>query len=238
MKLKILGSGSSGNCYILENDVEALIIEAGVPFMEVKKSLNFNIRKIKAIIITHEHGDHRKYWYEYVRSGIPVFEPYRNDGYTLELKNSQFIIQAFDNRSKDGKWLHDNTDGTECHCYGYYIQHPDIGRLVYVTDSEYVRWRFQNVNHILVEANYSPVYMESIDNPKRSHILTGHMSIDTAVEFLRVNKSPALRNVVLLHLSQSNSDEAQFKAAAEAVVDCPVYVADKGLEVELRKFPF
>ena len=92
MKLKCLGSGSSGNCYILENDAEALIIEAGVPFMEVKKSLNFNIRKIKAVIISHEHGDHRKYCYEYVRAGIPVFEPYRNDGYTLEFKNSQFII--------------------------------------------------------------------------------------------------------------------------------------------------
>ena len=37
MKLRVLGSGSSGNCYILENEAEALIIEAGVPFMEVKK---------------------------------------------------------------------------------------------------------------------------------------------------------------------------------------------------------
>ena len=34
MRLKVLGSGSSGNCYILENDNEALIIEAGLPFME------------------------------------------------------------------------------------------------------------------------------------------------------------------------------------------------------------
>ena len=32
MKLKALGSGSSGNCYILENESEALIIEAGLPF--------------------------------------------------------------------------------------------------------------------------------------------------------------------------------------------------------------
>ena len=80
--------------------------------------------------------------------------------------------------------------------------------------------------------------MESTNNPKRNHVLTGHMSIDTAVEFLKANTSPALRNVVLLHLSESNSDESQFKAAAETVVDCPVYVADKGLEVELRKFPF
>lgn len=55
MKLKVLGSGSSGNCYILENDTEALIIEAGVPFMEVKKALNFDIRKIQGVVISHEH---------------------------------------------------------------------------------------------------------------------------------------------------------------------------------------
>lgn len=52
MRLKVLGSGSSGNCYMLENDKEALIIEAGLPFMEVKKALDFNVMKIKAVITT------------------------------------------------------------------------------------------------------------------------------------------------------------------------------------------
>lgn len=55
MKLKVLGSGSSGNCYILENDTEALIIEAGVLFMEVKKALDFSISKIRGVVISHEH---------------------------------------------------------------------------------------------------------------------------------------------------------------------------------------
>ena len=35
MKLKVLGSGSSGNCYILESDTEALI-EVGFPFRDWK----------------------------------------------------------------------------------------------------------------------------------------------------------------------------------------------------------
>lgn len=53
MKLKIIGSGSSGNCYILESDTEALIIEAGLPFLEVKKALNFNVRKIVGVVASH-----------------------------------------------------------------------------------------------------------------------------------------------------------------------------------------
>ena len=70
IKLKVLGSGSSGNCYILENENEALIIEAGLPFMEVKKALNFNVMKIVGMISSHEHGDHYKYFEQYKNAGI------------------------------------------------------------------------------------------------------------------------------------------------------------------------
>lgn len=107
---------------------QALIIEAGVPFKDVKVALDFNIRKIKAVIITHEHGDHRRYWYEYVRAGIPVFEPFKNEGQTLEFDNSKFLIQAFPNQSKDGTWAHNNSDGSECPCYGFFIYHPEMGK--------------------------------------------------------------------------------------------------------------
>ena len=237
MKLKVLGSGSSGNCYILESDTEALVIEAGLPFMEVKKALDFNVRKIKAVIITHVHQDHHLYWFQYVRAGIPVFEPFKNDGQIFGLENSEFHIRAFENRSKDGRWLHNNTDGMECPCYGYYIQHPDIGSLVYATDTEYVRWRFQNINHILVEANFSSGMVDA-DSPNYEHVLRGHMSIETACGFIRANTSPNLRNVVLCHLSQQNSDAEDFTARIKSLVDCPIYIAKKGLEVELNLCPF
>lgn len=236
MKLKVLGSGSSGNCYILESDTEALIIEAGLSLKEVKIALDFNIMKIKAVIITHIHSDHHFHWFKYVRAGIPVFEPFRNGEQSLSLENSQFKIQAFPNQDKDGKWLHGNSNGTECPCYGFYIQHPDIGRLVYVTDTEYVRWRFQNVNHILVEANYSSSIIDT-DSHNYRHILQGHMSIETACGFIQANTSPNLRNVVLCHLSQCNSDSEDFTASVKALVNCPIYIARKGLEVELNLCP-
>lgn len=225
MKLKCLGSGSSGNCYILENDVEALIIEAGVPFMEVKKALDFNVRKVVGVVVGHCHLDHSRAVAEYQKAGIPVFKPYESEMQRQVRTYGGFVIKSFE-------LVHDVP------CFGFYLFHEDIGTLVYASDTEYIKWRFNKVNHILVEANYSPDCMEPTDNPKRHHVITGHMSINTAVEFLRVNKSPALRNVVLLHLSESNSDESQFKAAAETVVDCPVWVAKRGLEVELREFPF
>ena len=239
MKIKVLGSGSSGNCYILESDDEALVIEAGIPFLEVKKALDFNVRKIKAVITTHIHSDHHLHWYEYARAGIPVFEPFRNDGHSLEFDNSQFRIRAFPNISKDGHWFHGNNDGSECPCYGFYIEHPDIGNLVYVTDTECVRWRFSNVNHILVEANHS-IDLVDREIPQYEHILRGHMSLQTALDFISTNDNTALRNVVLLHLSDKNSDSEKFLQKTKETVKygANCYIAEKGLEVDLNICPF
>lgn len=225
MRLKCLGAGSSGNCYILENDTEALIIEAGAKFKDVKIALDFNVSKIVGVVVSHSHGDHAKYALEYEKAGIPIFKPYESEMERQVRTYGNFVVKSF-------PLVHDAP------CFGFLVVHPEMGRLLYVTDTEYCKFRFDRLNHILVESNYSPDCMEPTDNPKRSHVLTGHMSIDTAVEFIRANTSPELRNVVLLHLSESNSNEMQFKAAAETVVDCPVWVADKGLEVELNEFPF
>lgn len=237
MKLKVLGSGSSGNCYILENDIEALIIEAGLPFKEVKKALDFNVRKIAGVVASHCHLDHAKYVAEYEKAGIPVFRPY--DGMKdMDLKKGAgFKIQAFPNQSKDGHWFHGNSNGTECPCYGFYVQHPDIGSLVYISDTECVRWRFSEINHVLVEANYSKDLVSDMPE-KRRHVLTGHMGINTTCGFLEKNRSPALRNVILLHLSRDSADAEDFKARAEKVAKCSVYVARKGLELDLRLAPF
>jgi metal-dependent hydrolase (beta-lactamase superfamily II) len=54
--LKVINSSSKGNSYILESDNEALLIEAGCRFADVKKMLNFNISKIKGLVVSHEHG--------------------------------------------------------------------------------------------------------------------------------------------------------------------------------------
>lgn len=188
MKLKVLGSGSSGNCYILENRTEALIIEAGISFKEVKIALDFDISKIVGVIVSHEHSDHSKAVKEYEEAGIPVFRPYR-----LEMERQVGVFWGF--VIKSFPLVHDVP------CFGFVISHPECGKLVYISDTEYVKYRFKNLNHILVEANYSKDLLSESEEAvkKRNHVLAGHMEIGTACEFLRVNQNSDLRNVVLQH---------------------------------------
>lgn len=73
MKLKVFGSNSAGNSYILYNETECLMLEAGVRFSEIKKFLDFDISTIVGCFATHAHGDHIKYVKDVVKAGIDVY---------------------------------------------------------------------------------------------------------------------------------------------------------------------
>lgn len=227
MKLKVLNSGSSGNCYILENRTEALIIEAGVAFKEVKIALDFDISKIVGVAVSHIHSDHSKSVNEYEKTGIPVFKPYESEMERQVRKYGEFVIKSF-------PLVHDVP------CFGFLIHHPECGKVLYASDTEYIRYRFKNLNHILVEANYDRDLLSDVEESieKRNHVLSGHMEIGTACEFLRINRNPDLRNVVLLHLSEDNADPNKFRNMATRVLECPVYTADRGQEIIIDLCPF
>lgn len=131
-------------------------------------------------------------------------------------------------------------------CYGYQIEHLDMGKLVFVTDAEYVKYTFPGVNHIMVETNYAQdIIDENVNSgeiPKslRDRIMKSHMSFDTALKMVRANKNPQLRNVVMLHLSSRNSDKKRFVEQMQEVVGsfCKVNVAKKGTEIDLSLIPF
>lgn len=239
MELIVVGSGSSGNTYLLVNEAECLVLDAGLPFMEVKKALKFNIRKIVGVIATHEHGDHAKYLNDYKKNGIKVFTPYNDEHAGMIKCFGNFTVNAFPLTDKKGKFVHTNSDGSECVCYGFLVNHPDMHNLVYVTDCSFVRWNFSkhNLHHILVECNYSADIL-NLDDENKSHVIQGHMSLDTTKEFIKANKTNFLETVTLCHLSRKNSDKAMFQKEIENIVDCAVNIAEKGKVINLNTLPF
>lgn len=222
MRLRVISTGSKGNCYLLENDTECLVIDCGIPFMEIKKAIGFQITKIVGCLVTHCHKDHSLALVDFERFGIPTLAPYKDEKTKARFGN--FEITAFEN-------VHDVP------CYGFYIKHPDMGTLVYATDTEYIKYRFSTANHFLVEANYK---MELVDTsiPNYEHVLRGHMSIETCCKFIAASKSNNLRNVILCHLSNGNSNGEIFLEEISQVWNGNTYIAKKGLEVDLQTTPF
>ena len=209
MKLKCIATGSTGNCYTLtSNSGETLILDCGILIKEIKKGLNWNIKDIVGVCITHRHLDHSKSVKDFESMGIPVFAPYIN----LEpmAMGKEFKIQAFDLTTIDGRWTHTNADGSECPCFGFLITHSEMGKMLYITDTELIKWKFKGINHILLGVNYDKDLIDRDNTGKANHVFRGHLSIDTACDFVKANYSDSLQNVIMCHLSSENADKDLF----------------------------
>jgi len=239
MELIVLGSGSTGNCYLLTNDKECLVIEAGISLMDVKIELDFNISKIVGVISTHSHADHNKYINDYKKIGIKTFTPFNDESKSMMKCFGNFTINAFPLNDKNGNWCHSNSDETDCECYGFFIQHPEITNMVYVTDCSFVRWNFKkhNVHHFLVECNYSDEFI-NIDGANKNHVINGHMSLDTCKDFIKANSNTHLETITLCHLSTGNADKNVFRDEIQSIVYANVDVAERGKVIELNPLPF
>lgn len=245
MRLNVLGSDSNGNCYVLQTDKEALIIEAGVRFSEVKKALKWQLSKVVGAVISHEHNDHAKYVRDFVSNGITV----------LALP-SVFKAKGINSLSfrKDIEPMHGYIVGgfkvfamPVCHdvpCLGFIIEHEDMGRMLFVTDTMMLEYRVPGLNHILLEANYAEDILDakieagSVPVSMKPRLIHSHMEIETAKGILRANDLSGVNEIVLIHLSNGNSDERRFVREVQEASGKPVYAAVAGLELNLSINPY
>lgn len=211
MILKTIATGSSGNCHALIADTgEILLLDLGENEKKIKKGIGWRISDVVGAIVTHKHADHSKSVNDFERMGVPVLKPYEN-GSDIGLKNiSGFKVQSFDLTTIDGRWTHTDADGTDCQIFGFLIAHPDMGRMLYITDCKVIKWKFKSINHILLGVNYDKDMIYPDNEGKKNHIFSGHLSIDTACDFVKSNNSDYLQNVIMCHLSSENADKDKF----------------------------
>ena len=245
MELKIIGSSSAGNCYLLENDHEALLLETGVRFSDVKKVIGFDVAKIFGCLITHSHLDHCKYTKEVLAAGIncytsqgTIVETGINHHRLIPVKAGvKFCFCGFSILPFNVK--HDTAEPL-----GFLIHHRECGTVLFMTDTYYVEYRFANLNHILVECNYSEEILNDnlenwrINSVVKNRVIQSHMELKTLLQMLSANNLSAVRSIVLLHLSDSNSNAEQFRRTVENHTSKSVYVADKGSVINLDITPF
>lgn len=157
--------------------------------------------------------------------GIKVVAPFEN-GNAEKTKLGNFTIQFF-------PLEHDVVN------FGMFIKHESMGSLLFLTDTCYCKYSFQklNVNHIMIEANYSKDFINPED-VNRNRVLQTHMELQTSIDFITTNDNPMLKNIVLIHLSTVNSDRNLFQQKTKEVTNAEVFVAEKGLTVNIDLIPF
>jgi len=229
MKLQVLGSNSTGNCYILHNEKEAIIIEAGIKFVEVQKALNFDIDKILACFVSHSHGDHSKYAGQFEKHGITVFQ---NHTHATPYQIGNFIILPLEVK-------HD----VPCFCFA--ISHPETGTILFATDTYLIPYKLKGISHLIIEANYDEnVLKENIESGAihsvyANRVIHSHMGIDTTLKYLKTNLDEGnllqIRNIILVHLSGNNSNSKDFVRRIQETIAITPIVAKKGVEINFCK---
>lgn len=245
MRMTCLGSGSSGNCYLLEAADGVLMLEAGVRFNEVKKALRFKISGIVGCIVTHEHKDHSKSLKDVIGCGIRVLaldEVFQSQG----IANRAFCksIEPMHGYKVGGFKVFAFPVAHDVPCVGFMIEHEEMGKLLFVTDTMMLEYRVPSLNHIMLEANYADDILQyNIEHgivpfAMRDRLLHSHMELETAKGIIRANDMADVNEVILIHLSGNNSDAGRFEREISEVSGKPTYTATAGMTFDLSKTPF
>lgn len=249
MKLHVLGSSSSGNCYLFQSEKtgEVLAVEAGVKFNKVKKVLDFNLNSIVGCIVSHEHGDHAKCVGDFINACIPCYMSQGTKhalGFSSNywakglLPFEQVVINGF--RVIPFPVQHDAAEP-----YGYLIRHEECGTVLFATDTYFLKYKFPGLNNVMLECNYSKEILDAnftagrIDKKRYERTIKSHMSYDNCLLTLQANDLSQVCNILLLHLSDNNSNATEFIHGIERLYpEIEITAATNGLSLTFNKNPY
>ena len=256
MKFISLGSGSSGNCYLLQSGETSILLDAGISIRSLKKylkDLDMSLEDdVSAVFVTHDHADHIKsvcnianecgktiYATQLVHEGIACNRclkiqvpanrmAFVEKGKPIEIGN--FRITPFD-------VPHDSRD-----CVGYVVEADGV-RFCLITDighvTDTIREQVGLANYLVLESNhdvnmllmgkYSTFLKDRISSDK------GHLNNEQAAYLLAESATPQLRHVWLCHLSEENNHPELARKTAEAVLRQHGIIPGVDFELDILK---
>lgn len=200
MNYKIISSGSTGNCVIIN---EEIMFDCGVPFYKIKEELY----KIKYLIITHIHSDHlNKITLQRIMSKFPTIKIIGNYEvnqamFTHIIANSGFEIVTDDYTFKPFECIHDVLT------YGYTLKIGELD-IIYCTDTASLENApDQKYDFFFIESNHDEYKLNEARNEYKgayNPYLSGkrHLSTQAAKAFFYLHRKSAASEFIELHKSK------------------------------------
>lgn len=231
IEITCLASGSSGNAYRVTDGRSPLLLEAGISWKLIQQGLNFQAAELAGCLVSHSHGDHCKAVKDAVKAGVdcymsaPTAEAIGITSHRIRLIEAkrQFVL---------GSWtILPFSVEHDVPALGFLLVSDNGGRLLYLTDTAYCRYRFNGLTAIMLEVNYSlDVLRANVESgliapEMKNRIIKSHMSLETAKGLLKANDLNKVQEIHLIHLSNDNSHAERFKREIQSATGKPVYVA-------------
>lgn len=228
-KITVLGSGSSGNCYLVDfGKNDCYLLDAGVPYKTLIRKLKNKMYDVNCVCITHSHSDHAKYLKDYMQFGYKVLMSeetckelsLENDPNIHIIKKGYVSFDDKDTVISAAPLVHDVPN------IAYFLENKE-GGVVYITDTCKIPYNIpKRITHWLVECNYSEEIMSAREAESNKpylfklndRIRKSHLSFDTCKKYIESNIHDGVEEIYLCHLSDNNSNAEEFKKAIEQIV--------------------
>ncbi len=226
MQISCFHSSSSGNLYRIATEDGALLIECGMSMARIKRVLNFKLHEIQGCLVSHAHADHSKAAGELMRQGtdcymsIETAEALNLSGHRLHIIEplKQFSIGAW-------KILPFDTQHDCPGSLGFLIA-AGTEKVLFATDTFYVKYRFPMLTHVMVECNWDKRTLDpNIEPAVKKRLFKSHFSLANVKKFLAANDLSSVQEIHLLHLSADNSNAELFRREIQKITGKLVYVA-------------
>lgn len=220
LRVRILGSGSSGNAVLVMAGRCRLLVEAGVAASRVEagcRAEGFEAGDLAAVLISHDHADH---------AGNAPLLSRRHKVPVICSEAAEEGLARAGKRLSERIPLEPFTDLGDLTVVSFPVPHDvtnhgfrfeaDGARVGMVTDlgsvTEEIVESLWNCDVLIVEANHDTARLHAGPYPPwlKQRILspTGHLSNHAAAMLAAGAAGPATRRVVLAHLSWQNNDPA------------------------------
>lgn len=240
MNITVIGSSSSGNGYIINTDKGSLLIECGMKLNKAEAALNYDLSGVEGLLVTHEHGDHSAYIDDYIKH----FNVYATEGTLREMNvighhNARVIKYSKPLCIGDFKVMAFRTQHDAAEPCGFLIVLPNGEKLVFATDTSRLFLRFSGISYWIVECNYDKeILQDNVNNGVvniglAKRIVKSHLSLSQLCNMIDVNDFSDTKLILLIHLSNNNSNRKKFVAEIARRTGKQVLAAERGLSIEL-----
>lgn len=249
MMLRVIGTGSSGNCILLEADRDALLLDAGLRWETILGSLPSGLRNVRGCLITHEHKDHSKAALRMLQYGVPTVMSkgtWRTVAKNPETLPSHLMLVAGGQALYLPPFtivaapaMHDAAEPL-----AFMVRHdPTKETALYATDTYMLPNTFPGIHHWIIECNYTmSKAQELLETPEKAplydRLMQSHMSLERLCKAFEANDLRATRTIVLIHISGERGDSPLMQDTIERLTGIRTIAAKNGMEIKLGSCPF
>ncbi|PID16837.1 MBL fold metallo-hydrolase [Sporosarcina sp. P34] len=229
--IQTLATGSTGNCYHITDGHSSLLLECGIKFKSIQKALNFKTSNIAGVLVSHEHKDHCKAVQDVANRGLDIYMS-QGTADAIGIQHHRIRPVPCKETFRVGTWtvLPFDVQHDAAEPFGFLIANQDGDKLLFATDTYYIKYKFSELTHLMIECNYSQKILgENVESGRipeflMERVMQSHFSLENLLVFLKANDLSRVQEIHLLHLSDSNSNEEEFKKEVQAATGKLVFV--------------